>query len=320
LFRDGDLVGAELSQYGARGRPISLRRYAADGSVVFEEELTYRRDGTLRSVVRCSTTPQSTADSGTGAEPQLDTEPPAAPSAGSEAEPEPAPRDGETGSGTAGGAQSDTEQSPQAETRPEPEAEPDPPAAPARACVSARYAPPGEVGFESIETGSLGLHLRYSGQARPEYIRRERDGGTQEEFFSYRDGELAERRLVTEAGETIYRYEDQRLIERVERRDGRPVRTVTFEYDEQGRRIRRVEQTRRRRIEETWRYRGENASVHERFESGALVLRVERENETSQVRTRYHEGEPIVRETIESGEVVLREIFVDGEVERTERP
>lgn len=235
LFRDGAAVGGEYIRYTEDGAVARRRRVDATGAETLSERMTYREDGTVRSVRRC---------------------------AGEE-------------------------------------------------CLTARFAPPGEGGEESILGDALTLQIRFTAGARPEYIRIDRDGVVSEEFLTYAAGELTERRVVRGDSVVTTTYSGGLLRSEEERDSGRLVRRIENTYDSRDRLVRQVELRRNLRRETQWTYRDEDDYVMERYENEALVLREEAGGDTT-VRTHFRDGDPVFRETVVDGEVTRREIFVDG--------
>ncbi|MEX2445299.1 MAG: hypothetical protein WD492_17000 [Alkalispirochaeta sp.] len=178
-------------------------------------------------------------------------------------------------------------------------------------CLTARFSPPGEGGEESIIGDSLAMLIRFSTTARPEYIRIDRDGAVTEEFLTYGEEGLSERRVVRGDTEITTTYADGLLLTEEERQGERVVRRLENTYDEQGRPVLQVEIRRNLRRETRWSYKNGDDYVMERFENEALVLREEFTGDTT-IRTHFRGGDPVFRETEVAGEVTRREIFVDG--------
>lgn len=235
LLRDGAPMGGEHIRYTDDGAVARRRRVDATGEETLSERMTYRSDGTVRSVRRC---------------------------AGEE-------------------------------------------------CLTARFAPPGEGGEESILGDALTLQIRFTAGARPEYIRIDRDGEVSEEFLTYAEGELTERRVVREDSVVTTTYSEGLLRSEEERDQGRLVYRIENTHDSQDRLVRQVETRRNLRRETQWTYRDGDDYVMERYENEALVLREEAAGDTT-VRTHFRDGDPVFRETVVDGEVTRREIFVDG--------
>ena len=177
-------------------------------------------------------------------------------------------------------------------------------------CLTARFAPPGVAGEESVVGDDLAVWIRFDADARPEYIRTERPSSVREEFRTYADGVLSERRIVEAGAETRERYVDGRIVRREERSGGRLIRGVDYRYDDRGRRVEQVTRERNATIRETWSY-SVDAEIHERFENGTLVLRERVEGEEA-VRTHFRDGAPVVREVFSGDTLVSRSIYRDG--------
>jgi hypothetical protein len=178
-------------------------------------------------------------------------------------------------------------------------------------CLTARFAPPGEGGEESIIGDSLTFQIRFTTTARPEYIRVDRGGVVTEEFLSYENAALSERRVVR--GDTVVTttYADGLVVAEEERVQGRLVLRRSNEYDDQNRLVYQVETRRNLRRETRWEYDNGDDYVMERFENGTRILLEESSGETV-IRTHFRQGDPVFRETVDSGEVTGREIYVDG--------
>jgi hypothetical protein len=178
-------------------------------------------------------------------------------------------------------------------------------------CVTARFSPPGPFGDETIIGDDVALRLQFDADARPEYIRTEREGTLSEEFMVYREGALVERRVVTDDGTSVTTtYREGRPLREVERRSGRVVRTTENEYDPEGRTARRVEERRTERREWEWVYGADEGSylLRER-ENGALVSQEQVRPDGEIERTLFRNGVAVLRETIVDGDVTDRQVL-----------
>ena len=178
-------------------------------------------------------------------------------------------------------------------------------------CLTARFSPPGAGGSELLIGSSLAMEIRFNVTARPEYIRVERDGMLTEEYLTYGDTGLSERRVVRGDTVVVTTYADGLVQTEEERTGQRVVRRVENTYDTQDRVVRQVETRRNLRRETQWSYRNGDEYVMERFENEALLLREELTGDTT-IQTHFRHGEPVFRETLIDGEVIRSEIFAGG--------
>ncbi len=181
-------------------------------------------------------------------------------------------------------------------------------------CLTARFSPPGTGGNESIIGSSLALEIRFNTTSRPEYIRTDRDGTVTEEFLTYGEEGLTQRRVVRGEMVVTTTYAEGLLRSEEERQGQRVIRRVERTYDDQERPVREVETRRTLRRETQWDYGEGEEYVMERFENEELQLREEVTGDTT-VRTHFRDGDPVFRESLVAGEVIRREIFVGGEFE-----
>jgi hypothetical protein len=178
-------------------------------------------------------------------------------------------------------------------------------------CVTARFSPPGPFGDETIVADDVALRLRFDADARPVYIRTERDGSLSEEFLVYREGTLVERRSVTDDGTSITTtYRDGRPVREIESRSGRVARTTENVYDSAGRTVLRTEERRTERWEWEWVYGADDGSylLRER-RNGALVMQEWVHPDGEIEHTLFRDGVAVLRETIVDGEVQDRQVL-----------
>ncbi|MDA3949798.1 MAG: hypothetical protein PF508_11315 [Spirochaeta sp.] len=184
---------------------------------------------------------------------------------------------------------------------------------------------------EYVEAPDYTLLRRFDDRGRPAYTRREgrRDAAARadatatadtvrEEWYSYRDGRMSERRVHEGERREVYRYRDGVIVFEVIRAAGRVVRTVERTFDEAGRVtevIVREAGTVRREI---WNHETDGSFEMERIVDGDLVFRERTTADGEGTVTRYRAGEPVVREFYADDTLYRRHIFADGEIVRVE--
>ncbi len=186
-------------------------------------------------------------------------------------------------------------------------------------CMIIRYAPPGEAGSEVIQGLDLDLRVRYNVVGVPEYLRREFPGEpAEEEWFTFADGRLIERRTERGNTQTVQTYEDSNQVSLVERRDGVVVYRLEQKFFPDGSLQERTVQTRQRREVERWIRTETGDYVRELRVNGVLVERDIPEADGLVVRERIQGGEVVFRSYRRDDELVRRETLLRGEVVRTE--
>ncbi len=188
-------------------------------------------------------------------------------------------------------------------------------------CLTARFAPPGNRGSESIEGDGLLLQLQHNQSALPTYSRLEQpDGSIEETWYEYADdGRLRERRTMRGAELERLSYRDGRVVLEERLRDGRLVFSAQLRYDSAGRTVERIERTRNRRVREVWEWDGDEEYVRTVWEDDILVVE-ETVNGDARVVSRYRDGQLLLRETFMDETLTQREIFSDGRLIRVEEP
>lgn len=188
-------------------------------------------------------------------------------------------------------------------------------------CLTARFAPPDRAGgTETIAGDDFIFRLRNDQVGRPVYVRTEQGEAVREEFRSYSDGLLTERRVVENGTTTTVSYRDGLpAVEEVYDGERRVLRRET-EYNDRGEILERREVTRTQRIQERWERRADGGVVFTRRENGTVVLREEPGERWETVRTRFRDGEVVLREFLDDGTVVRREIVSDGAPTQRDEP
>ncbi|MCG8478016.1 MAG: hypothetical protein MI724_02895 [Spirochaetales bacterium] len=188
-------------------------------------------------------------------------------------------------------------------------------------CLTARFAPPGDRGSESIEGEGLLLQLQHNHSALPTYSRLDRpDGSIEETWYEYGDdGRLRERRTARGAELERLSYRDGRVVLEERLRGGRVVFSAEVRYDSAGRTVERIERTRNRRVRETWEWDSDEEYVRTVWEDDALVIEETVSGDVREI-TRYRDGKVLLRETFRDGALTQREIFSDGRLIRVEEP
>lgn len=187
-------------------------------------------------------------------------------------------------------------------------------------CITVRYAPAGEPGEERLAGPDFHLTIRYNEGSLPEYILREGPGESrEEEWLSYRDGRLVERRVLRDQRETVVRYDGGHVVSEEQRENGILVSREIRVVDGDGVVLERTRETRSRREVDRFYTRRDDGLVQERLVNGVLVEQTFADPPGTRVE-RLRNGEVLFRSWVVDGAVVRRETLMNGEVIAVEIP